>query len=220
MTPHRNAENHIQYIYIYIKGFRLGVETGRFINSTLYSYSNLTVSFCWWPHFNFTLVEDTSKKTSHTQLFCADQRWMCNKTASFQKEAMRTQLASYFYEAKFVFFVRWVKKTSEQTRWESWVYCFKIVKKWLDLFAFVYKRRDKSLTTHHPSYRLVTSRGVKQSIVTWITKCLREWAVLFSLPGSVMGRETISLCYDFSEVLQSWWDRNANESRKRYLSTD
>ena len=56
---------------------------------------------------------------------------------------------------------------------------------------------------------------MKQSTVTWIATWLRVWAVLFSLPGSVMGRETVYLCHDFSEVLQSWWDRNANESRKR-----
>ena len=44
-----------------------------------------------------------------------------------------------------------------------------------------------------------TSWGVKQSTVTWIAIAiwLRAWAVLFSLPGSAMGRETVYLCYDF-----------------------
>ena len=31
-----------------------------------------------------------------------------------------------------------------------------------------------------------------------------------------MGRETVYLYHDFSEILQSWLDRNANESRKRW----
>ena len=32
---------------------------------------------------------------------------------------------------------------------------------------------------------------------------LKAWAVLFSLSGSVMGRETVYLSYDFSEVPQA-----------------
>ena len=68
-----------------------------------------------------------------------------------------------------------------------------IRKKWLDLIKFAYKGRSMSFVTYHPSN--------KQT-------------------GHFMGRETVYLCYDFSEVLQSWWDRNANESRKRFPSTD
>ena len=40
---------------------------------------------------------------------------------------------------------------------------------------------------------------MKQSTLTWIATWLRAWAVfVFSLSGSVMGRETVYLCYDFS----------------------
>ena len=61
---------------------------------------------------------------------------------------------------------------------------------------------------------------MKQSTVIGITTWLRSWAALFSLPGSIIGRETVYLCYDLLEVFQSWGDRNANEPRKRYPSTD
>ena len=60
---------------------------------------------------------------------------------------------------------------------------------------------------------------MKQSTVTWIKTWWRAWAVLFSLPGSAMGRETIYLCYDFRRFSKAGDDRNVNESRK-YLSTD
>ena len=68
-----------------------------------------------------------------------------------------------------------------------------------------------------PTRRYVTSWGAKQSAVTWISSWLRAWAVLFSL---LMGCEAVYLCCDFSEVLPSWWDGNANESRMGYPSTD
>ena len=94
-----------------------------------------------------------------------------------------------------------------------------IKKKWLDLIVFVYKGRNMSFVAC-PTSRYVTLWDMKHATVTWIATWLRAWAVLFSLPGSVMGRETVYLCYDFSEVLQSWWDRYANESRKKYHWTD
>ena len=88
-------------------------------------------------------------------------------------------------------------------------------KKWLDLLAFVYKRRDTTSMTWRPTSKYVTSCGVKQSTVT----CNMDEGVA-CLPVSVMGWETVFLYCDFSEDLQSWWDRNANESRKRYPSTN
>ena len=83
------------------------------------------------------------------------------------------------------------------------VYYFKteivIRKKLLDLTAFVYS--GETCPSWHiisPTSRKVTSWGMKQSTLTWIATWLRAWAVLFSLSGSVMGRETVYLCYDFS----------------------
>ena len=96
-----------------------------------------------------------------------------------------------------------------------------IRKKWLDLIAlFINTDARPSWHIFRRTSKQVTSRDVKQSTVTWIATWLRVWTVLFSLPGSVMGRETVYLCYDSSEVLLSWWDRNSNESRKRLPFTD
>ena len=77
-----------------------------------------------------------------------------------------------------------------------------------------------------PSWHIIrpTSRSLhhvhgEQSTVTWTATWFWALVVLFSLSGGVMGRETVYLWYDVLEVLQSWRDRNANESRKRYPST-
>ena len=62
--------------------------------------------------------------------------------------------------------------------------------------------------TYQPPYTQIGYfMGVKQSTVTWIATWLRALAVLFSLPGSAMGRETVYPCYDlrrFSKAGEIW----------------
>ena len=57
-------------------------------------------------------------------------------------------------------------------------------------------------------------------VLTWMAACLRPPAVLYSLTGRTMGRESVYRSCDFSEVLQNWRDKFATENGKRYLSTD
>ena len=85
-------------------------------------------------------------------------------------------------------------------------YCFKRLwserNDWIWLHLFI---RDMSFVTYHPSNKQIghfiecETVYCNFRIATW----LRVWAVLFSLPGSIMGRETVYLCYDLTEVLQA-----------------
>ena len=117
------------------------------------------------------------------------------KAASFQKEAMRTQVALWFLWSEICiekFPCVWVNKTSGQKTWEKYTAlkdCDQ--KEMLDLIASVYKRRDTSFMTYHLSYTQI---------------------------GHFMGRETVYLCYDVLGFLQRWWVRNTNEIWKRYIS--
>ena len=116
-------------------------------------------------------------------------------------------------------FSKWNVRTHKLRK----VYCLKRLwserNDWIWLHLFIKDDTRPSWHIVRPTSRYLTSWGAKQATVTWIVDWLRAWPVLFSLPGSVMGRESVYL-RDFSEVLQSLWDRNANESRKRYPSTD
>ena len=59
--------------------------------------------------------------------------------------------------------------------------------------------RDLFFMTYHPSYAQMGHFMGRETIYCNLNRntCLRAWAVLFSLPGSAMGRETVYLCYDF-----------------------
>ena len=137
----------------------------------------------------------------------------------FQKEAMRTQVALCFiYEEKFL--CVWVN-TSEHTSWEKFTALKDCEMFGFDYIFYFYKVRDMSFVTYHPSSKQIGHFMGHETVYsnsnsTW----LRALAVLFSLPGSVKGRETVYLYYNFSEVLQSWWDRKTKESRKMYPSTE
>ena len=140
---------------------------------------------------------------------------------------------SYAYPSSVIFFLmKWnlyrevplcLSKRNVRTHKLRKVYCFKRLwserNDWIWLHLFIKDDTRPSWHIVRPTSRYLTSWGVKQATVTWIVEWLRAWAVLFSLPGSVTGLESVYL-RDFSEVLQSLWDRNANESRKRYPSTD
>ena len=135
---------------------------------------------------------------------------------------------SYAYPSSVIIFMKWnlyrkvpfcLNKQNVWTYKLRKVYCFKRLwlerNDWIWLHLFINADAGPSWHIFRRTSKQVTSRDVKQSTVTWIATWLRVWAVLFSLPGSVMGRETVYLCYDFSEVLLSWWNRNSNEYRKR-----
>ena len=79
------------------------------------------------------------------------------------------------------------------------------------LIAFVYKGRDTPFVAYRPSYKQIGHFMGHETVYCnfWIATWLRAQAVLFSLPTGVMGRDTVYL-HDFSEVLKSWRDRNAN----------
>ena len=165
-----------------------------------------------WSHFKF-------KRHPITLRGAEIRRY---KTASFQKEAMRAQVALWF-------FMKWslyrevplcLRNKTYLTHKLRKVYCWKIRKKWLDLIrkkwldlirkkwldliAFVYKGRDMSFVTYRPPNKHIGHFMGCEIIYCNLISHTVPWAVLFSLPGSVMGRETVYLCYDFSEVLQRW----------------
>ena len=120
------------------------------------------------------------------------------------KEAMCTQVALWFLWSNICVAGEFPLCLIKQSVWTHKLrkfYCFKRLwserNDWIWLHLFIKGETFPSSHIIRPTSTWVTSWGVKQATVTWIATWFRAWAVLFSLPGIIMGRETVYLCHDF-----------------------